>query len=144
MSIESQIVSGLTGFLSLVVSAGFAYLVPRLQKMIDAHVNAKTATVANSVIAGLSSIAQAVVQDFNQKVVADAKAAGAWTPQLAQSVKADAIAAVKSQGAALVALGKSVSVDVEPLIESLIEQAVALHHIDTPKQEQKQGDQQSA
>lgn len=106
MSVEAHVVSGLAGLLSLVVSAGIAYVVPRVKQAVDAHVNDKTASVVNLVIDGLANIAQAVVQDFNQKIVANAKNAGTWTPQLAQGVKADAIAAVKAQGATLVQLDR--------------------------------------
>ncbi|GEO26687.1 hypothetical protein AAC03nite_24720 [Alicyclobacillus acidoterrestris] len=132
MSVEAQVVNGLAGILSLVTSAGIAYVVPRVKKAIDAHVSDKTASVVNSVIDGLANIAQAVVQEFNQKIVVDAKNVGTWTPQLAQSVKADAVTAVKDQGAALVQLGQQVGVDVESLIDSLIESAVSQNHVDAP------------
>jgi hypothetical protein len=129
MTIEAQITNAFVGLLTIVVTVAISYLVPRAKAALDAHLSAKTATVANTVIDGLGTISQAVVQDFNQRIVADAKAAGTWTDELGQSVKEDALAAVKSQGAALVSLGRSVGVEVAALIDSLVEQAVAGNHV---------------
>jgi 3-dehydroquinate synthetase len=123
--LETQVVQYLTGLLALIVSGVLTYLARNLKAFINSHTTAKNAAVANTVIDGLSSIAEAVVQDFNQRVVADAKKNGVFTPQLAQSVKEDAVAAVKSQGASLVALGSGVIGDVDGLIRSLVEKAVA-------------------
>lgn len=134
MSLEAQIVSGLAGLLSLVVSALLAYLGPKAKTFLDAHLSAKGAEIANTVIDGLAAIAEAVVQDFNQRIVAEAKAHGVWGPQLAQSVKNDAVAAVKSQGAALIALGQEVLGDMDSLVSSLIETAVVKYHVSVPAQ----------
>jgi 3-dehydroquinate synthetase len=125
MSMEAQIVQYLTGLLALVVSGLLTYLARNLKAFVNSHTTAKNAAIANTVIDGLSAITEAVVQDFNQRVVADAKKNGVFTPQLAQSVKEDAVAAVKSQGASLVALGSGVIGDVDGLISSLVEKAVA-------------------
>lgn len=130
MSTEQQIVQALLGLLSVVVTAGLGYFAPRLKTIVAAHLNANTAQVANHVIDGLGKIAQAVVQDFNQRVVSDAKAQGVFNAQLAAAVKQDAVNAVKSQGAALLALGQGSIGDVDGLIGSLVEHAVATYHVD--------------
>ncbi len=122
--IETQVVQGLTGLLSLAVTAAIAYAAPRAKRWVTTHTTAKAAGVATTVIDGLSSIAQAVVADFDQRIVNDAKAVGTWTPALAASVKADAVKAIMDQGAHLVALGQSVVGNVEALVSSLVEQAV--------------------
>jgi hypothetical protein len=117
-NLELQIVQGVLGLLSLLVSAGVTYFAPKLKALFHS-------ATANRVIDGLSSIAESVVQDLNQRVVADAKANGVWTPELAQAIKADAVQAVKDQGAALVKLGQDVLGDVDGLISTLVEHAVA-------------------
>lgn len=124
MNLQTQIVTDFAGLLSLVVTAGVAYFTPKIKAVIASHFTAQQAQVANHVIDGLGKIAQSVVQDFNQTVVADAKANGAWTPKFAQQVKQDAINAVKSQGASLITLGQSTLGNIDGLISSLIEQAV--------------------
>lgn len=131
---ESQIINGLAGLLFLIVSAAVSYLVPKAEKLIDAHLNEKQANIANKVIDGLGTIAENTVKNFNQKVVNDAKEAGAFTPQLAESVKNDAVQAVKSQGASLLSLGKNVLGDTESLVNNIIESAVDKNHVDTPVQ----------
>lgn len=123
--LEQQIVNGLLGLLSLGVTAALAYFTPKAKALFHSN-------VANRVIDGLSKIVQAVVQDFNQRVVTEAKATGVFNTQLAEAVKRDAVAAVKSQGASLLALGQGSIGDVDALIESLIEHAVAQYHIDVP------------
>lgn len=123
--IELQIVQGVTGLLALAVTAAISYLSPRAKRWIGSHSTAQVAGVADKVMWSLSGIAEAVVQDFNQRVVGDAKAAGTWTPALAASVKADAVKAVMDQGSQLVKLGTSVVGNVESLVGSLVEQAVA-------------------
>ncbi|MFB5192742.1 hypothetical protein [Alicyclobacillus fastidiosus] len=130
-SVELQIVQGLLGLLSLAGTAGVAYVVPKVKTFMDARLSSEQATVANSVIDGLGNIAEAVVQEFNQKVVASAKQYGTFTPTLAQSVKQDAIEAVMSQGSGLIALGGEALGDVQKLVSSLIEKAVAENHIPT-------------
>lgn len=128
-NVELQIVQGLLGLLSLAVTAGIPYVSPKLKRFIDARLTANQATVAINVIDGLSNIAEAVVQDFNQKVVASAKQYGTFTPALAASVKQDAIQAVVDQGAGLIALGGEAIGDVQKLVSSLIEKAVAQYKL---------------
>lgn len=122
--IENQIVQAVTGLLAASVTAAIAYVSPRAKRWIATHTTAKAAGVAMTVIDGISTIADGVVADFNQRVVADAKAAGTWSPALAASVKQDAVKAVLSQGAYLVTLGQNVVGDMEGLVSSKIEQAV--------------------
>lgn len=121
---EAQIVQGLLGLLTAGVTAAVGYFTPKLKKIADAHLNTTQANQANAIITGLGNIAQSVVSDFNQKVVNDLKSNGLFTAQAAADVKADAIAAVKSQGASLIQLGQGVLGDVDGLVSSLIEQAV--------------------
>jgi len=123
--LESQIVQGAAGLLTLTVTLVITMLTGRAKRWISAHSSAKAADVATTVIDGLGSIAEAVVSDFNQRVVTQAKAAGTWTPALAASVKADAIRAVADQGGQLVALGQSVVGNMSGLVSSLVEGAVA-------------------
>jgi len=123
-SLELQVVQGLLGLLLAATTAGIGYVAPRVKRWLSAHSTAQVAGVAGKVIDGLSTIAEAVVQDFNQRVVLDAKKQGTWTPQLAASVKADALVAVRDQGAQLVALGQSVVGNMDGLIASLVEQVV--------------------
>ncbi|GMA64941.1 hypothetical protein NZD89_06035 [Alicyclobacillus fastidiosus] len=103
--LEIKIVEGLLDLLIIAVIIGLLYSRPQIKKIVDAHLSAQQAAVANNVIDGLANIAEAVVQDFNQRIVASAKANGVFTPQLAQSVKQDAIQAVLSQGAGLISVG---------------------------------------
>jgi hypothetical protein len=121
-------VQALTAVLSILV-AGVGVLVtafvPKIKDAVDKHLGTSQANIANKVIDGLGSIAQTVVADFNQRVVADAKAKGVFTAELAASVKDDAVKAVIAQAPELIALGKSVIGDIEALIPQLIEQAVA-------------------
>jgi hypothetical protein len=133
-SLEQQIVQALTGLLALTVSTGIAYAVPKAKEWLAHHLNAQQANVANTVLTGLAKVAQTVVANFNQTVVADAKAAGKWTPELAAQVKADAVKAVIGQASNLVALGNQVSGDIPALIGSMIEQAVATNKVVVPQQ----------
>ncbi|WP_152540348.1 hypothetical protein [Sporolactobacillus terrae] len=120
-------VQALTAVLSILV-AGVGVLisafVPKIKDAVDEHLGTAQANIANKVIDGLGSIAQTVVADFNQRVVADAKAKGIFTAELAASVKEDAVKAVIAQAPELIELGKSAIGDVEALIPQLIEQAV--------------------
>jgi hypothetical protein len=123
--IETDIVNAVTGLLSLSVTALVGYLAPKVKKIVDAHTSASHAQVFNHVVDGLGRIAEATVMDFNQRVVNDAKEQGVFTPALAQSIKSDAMDAVKTQGSALISLaGESIS-DVDPFVSSLIEHAIA-------------------
>lgn len=131
-SIELHILESLLSLLTVVIGSLISAFVPKIKKSVDAHLTAKQALIANHVINGLATISEAVVMDFNQRIVSDAKTNGVFTPQLAASVKKDAVAAVMSQSEALRSLGTSTLGDVESLIGSLIEQAVSQHHIDVP------------
>ncbi|WP_028983343.1 hypothetical protein [Sporolactobacillus terrae] len=120
-------VQALTAVLSvLVVGIGalITAFVPKIKDAVDKHLGTSQANIANKVIDGLSTIAQTVVADFNQRVVADAKAKGVFTTELAASVKEDAVKAVIAQAPELIELGKSAIGDIEALIPQLIEQAV--------------------
>jgi hypothetical protein len=123
--LELQVLDALLSLLVIVVGAVISIFVPKIKAVVDKHLTAKEAQIFNHVVDGLAVIANAVVQQFNQTVVHDAKAAGKFDAALAQKVKADAIDAVKKQGSTLIELGKSVVTDVDGLISSLIEEAVA-------------------
>ena len=118
-SVEVQILQDVTSAAVLAIGSALTYVTT---KVVPKYVHTKTAQTA---LDGLTQIAQSVVSDFNQKVVADAKANGVFTPQLAQAVKADAVQAVMSQGANLAALAQKSVGDVSGLVNSLIEQSVA-------------------
>ncbi len=137
-NIELNILQALLSLLSLVAAAGITYLAPQLKAFIGA-------SAANMITNVLSSIVDGVVQDFNQKVVSQAKQDGAFTPQLAQSVKQDAIEAVMSQGGVIIKLASLVLGDVEQLVSSQIEKAVVQYKTpsSTPAQP-AQNQQQSA
>ncbi|WP_026961874.1 hypothetical protein [Alicyclobacillus herbarius] len=131
--LELKILESLLSLFTVLIGAGISALAPRLKRIVSAHASGKEAQLASQVIDGLSAIAEAVVQEFNQKVVSDAKKAGVFTPSLAQSVKQDAVSAVLSQAGPLLSLGEQVIGDIPGLVSSLIEQAVAKHHRDTAK-----------
>ena len=133
-SLELQILQSVLSLLVVIVGAIISAFAPKLKSTIDAHLGVRQAVIANHVIDGLSSIAEAVVQDFNQRVVSDAKKNGVFTPELAKSVKEDAIKAVTAQGSSLISLAESTLGDTTSLISTLIEQAVAKNHIDTKQQ----------
>lgn len=124
MNIETQLVQAFTGLLSVALTAGIGIITPKIKKFIETHTTAKTAKVANDVVDGLAKVSEAVVADFNQRIVTDVKAKGGWTPELAVQTKLDAIAAIKSQGSAFIALTKKTESELEPLISTLIEQAI--------------------
>lgn len=126
--LESQVVQALAGLLTAVVTAGVAYLAPKIKGWLAAHTASQTSAMASKVIDGLASIADSVVANFNQQVVVTAKVNGTWTPALAAQIKAEAVKAVQSQGAALVALGQTTVGDVQGLIGSLVEHAVLRHN----------------
>lgn len=125
MTLETQFVQALGGLLCASATAGIGIITPKIKKFLETHTTAKTSTVANNAVDGLSKISESVVSDFNQRIVNDAKIKKAWTPELAMQVKADAVAAVKSQGATFISLAKKTAGEIEPLISTLIEQAVS-------------------
>lgn len=124
-TVETQVVQALGGLLVLGVTTALGYLAPHAKAWFKAHTSAKVAATATQAIDGLSTIAQSVVADLNQRVVADAKTHGVWNAQLAQQVKYDAVQSVMSQGGALVALASKTVGNVQDLVSSLIEKAVA-------------------
>ena len=132
-SIELTLLQGLLSLFVVLIGALLSAFIPKLKQMVDAHLSAKQALVANQVMDGLAKISEAVVQDFNQRVVADAKANGVFSPLVAASVKKDAVNAVMSQSGALRTLGSSTLGDVEGIIGSLIEQVVLKNHISAGK-----------
>ncbi|NRD79714.1 hypothetical protein HPT25_20340 [Bacillus sp. BRMEA1] len=125
MSLESQFVEALSGLLYTAATAGIAVITPKIKNFIHAHTQEKTAAVASNAIDGLAKIADSVVADFNQRIVTDIKAKQAWSPEFAEQVKKDAMAAVKSQGSSFIQLLNKTEADVEPLISTLIEHAVS-------------------
>lgn len=127
MSLESQFVEALSGLLYASATAGIAVITPKIKDFIKAHTKEKTTAIACNALDGLSKIAQSVVTDFNQRIVVDSKSNKVmqkWTPELAEQIKKDAVAAVLSQGSAFVNLIGKTAEDTEPLISTLIEQAV--------------------
>lgn len=130
---ELQILEALLSLLTVVVGAVVSVYSPKIKQVIDAHLSAKEAMIANHVIDGLGSISEAVVQEFNQKVVVDSKANGVFTNALAQSIKKDAIQSVKDQGSPLISLGDGVIGNIDDLISGLVEKAVVNNHVPTAK-----------
>jgi hypothetical protein len=127
-SVELQILQAALSIIVLLVGGLISAFVPKLKKTIDTHLGLRQAAIAKHVVDGLAQIAEAVVSDFNQRVVADAKENGVFTPQLASSIKADAIEAVLQQGATLAQLGEDVLGDMRSLVSTLVEQAVLKQH----------------
>lgn len=124
-SFETHLIQALGGLLFAMLTAAIGVITPKVKGLIQAHTSAKTAVIANDAIDGLTKIAVSVVSDFNQRIVNDMKSKGAWTPQLAEQVKEDAVAAVKSQGASFIKLSGKTSDQIESLVSTLVEQAVA-------------------
>ncbi|WP_206922725.1 hypothetical protein [Alicyclobacillus suci] len=118
-SVEVQILEDVISAFGLAIGGGITYLTT---KVVPKYIHSKT---AQNAIDGLANIANAVVQQFNQTVVSDAKSAGVFNAQLAAQVKKDAVAAVMLQGSNLVALAQKSVGDVESLVGALVEQAVA-------------------
>ena len=129
MTLQTQIVQDLSGLLYVAVTAGLGYVGVKAKAWFAAHTTAQVAAAGDSALSTLSGIVSNVVQDFNQTVVNQAKANGSWTPAMGAQVKQDAIAAVKSQASNLLTLGKSVLGNVDSLIGSMIETAVAKHKV---------------
>ncbi|WP_062306526.1 hypothetical protein [Alicyclobacillus sendaiensis] len=118
-SVEVQILEDVLSAFGLAVGAALTYLTT---KVVPKYIHSQA---AQNAIDGLASIAESVVAQFNQTIVADAKAKGVWNAALAAKVKQDAVKAVLSQGANLVKLAQKVVGDVPELVSTLIEQAVA-------------------
>jgi len=108
MNLESQLIQALSALVYIIAIAGITYVTPKVKKFLEIHIDAKTATTVTDEI---SKVAESVVNDFNTRIVNDTKSRQAWNPQLAQIIKNDAIASVKTQ--------------IEPLLSTLIEQAVS-------------------
>lgn len=117
--VEVQVLEDVISAFGLAVGAGVTYVTT---KVVPKYVHSKT---AQNAIDGLANIANAVVQNFNQTVVDDAKKTGVFNAQLASQVKKDAVTAVLSQGSNLVKLAQKSVGDVQSLVETLVEQAVA-------------------
>lgn len=126
-SVAVQILQDVSSAAVLSIGSALTYVTT---KVVPKYFHSKT---AQNAIDGLASISQSVVADFNQRVVADAKKNGVFTPQLAASVKQDAVKAVMSQGSNLVKLAQKSVGDVQQLVSSLIEQAVTRDHIPSPE-----------
>jgi hypothetical protein len=128
-TLELQILQSVLSLLVVLVGSIISAFIPKLKATIDAHLGIRQATIVNHVIDGLASISEAVVQDFNQRVVLDAKKDGVFSKELAKSVKGDAIKAVMTHGSFLLSLSESTLSDVTGLISTLIEQSVAKNHV---------------
>ncbi|WP_304459598.1 hypothetical protein [Alicyclobacillus sendaiensis] len=118
-SVELQILEDVLSAFGLAFGGAVTYLTT---KVVPKYIHSKT---AQNVIDNLSTIAESVVENFNQAIVSDAKANGVWNAALAAKVKQDAVNAVLSQGAKLAKLAEKVVGDVPELVSTLIEQAVA-------------------
>lgn len=119
-----QVLSAVLSLLVAGVGALITAFVPKIKLAADKHLSSSQADIANKVLDGLSSIAETVVADFNQRVVADAKAKGAFTSELAARVKDDAVKSVIAQAPELISLGEQAIGNIKALIPQLIEQAV--------------------
>jgi hypothetical protein len=111
MSLESQFIQALSALAYIVAIAGITYVTPKIKKFLEVHIDAKNVPAVDSALDEITKVAETVVTDFNTRIVNDAKSRQAWSPQLAQTIKNDAIASVKTQ--------------IEPLLSTLIEQAVS-------------------
>ena len=111
MSLESQLIQALSALVYIVAIAGITYVTPKIKRFLEVHIDAKNVPVVESTVDEISKVAESVVNDFNNRIVNDTKSRQAWNPQLAQTIKNDAIASVKTQ--------------IEPLLSTLIEQAVS-------------------
>jgi hypothetical protein len=125
MSLTTQLIQALGGLLCATATAGIGVITPEVKKLIKSHTTAKNATIANDALDGLTKIVESVVSDFNQRIVNDSKTKGAWTPAQAAQTKVDAMAAVKEQGASFIKLSSQSGKEIESMISTLIEQAVA-------------------
>lgn len=98
----------------------------KAEQFVDSHLPPSQAASVDAFLETVDHLAENAVQDFNTALVSDMKSKGAFTKELGQSVKKDAIDAVMNNlgplkdqfGAELVAL--------EPLIGGYIEKHVRL------------------
>jgi nitrogenase molybdenum-iron protein alpha/beta subunit len=124
MTMMNQIATSVLPYLSDAfyagLTAGIAYVARSLKNWLSAHTAANTAAMSAHVIDGLTQITESVVQEYNQRLMQDAKKYGVWNEQLEESLKADAVKAVLSQGAKLTELGMEVLGDVPSLVSSLV------------------------
>jgi hypothetical protein len=125
MSFETQLVQALGGLLSITATTAIGIITPKIKKLIESHTTAKNATIANDAIDGLTKIVESVVSDFNQRIVTDVKSKGGWTPELAGQIKNDAIDAIKEQGVSFIKISGQSGKEIDSMISTLIEQAVA-------------------
>ncbi|WP_026975763.1 hypothetical protein [Alicyclobacillus contaminans] len=130
-TIETEVVQALSGILVAAITASLAWVSNHVKAYLAAHTDAKIAETASNAVDKLQQIAEAVVEDFNQKIVADAKANGVWNKNLADTVRKEALQAVLDQGAAFAGVLKSAGTDVEGLVLSFINSYVRAHHIET-------------
>lgn len=121
--IETQIVQGLAGLMTVVISAGIALITTHVKTFVSNHSNSVVSQLSNDVIDGFGKIADAVVHDFNDRIVREAQANGVLTPQLFAQVKRDAVNSVMDQGASLVQLGTKLGLDVQGLAFSVVAQS---------------------
>jgi hypothetical protein len=128
-TVEGQILQAITGLFMMGIVSGIGYLVPKTKQWMNAHTSAKTTLAANSAIDGLSKIAEATVHKLNQTIVTETKQHGVWNPQLAQQIKSDAVQSVMAQAGNLVALAEGSVGNVQDLVDTLVEQAVAKNRI---------------
>lgn len=118
--LETQVVQGLVGLVTLAASAGITYLSAHAKAWLTSHTSANVSAAANNVVDGLDKIAVNVVHDLNDRIIRDAQANGVLTPQLLAQVKADAVRSVMDQGSSLVALGATVVGNVPDLVAGLV------------------------
>lgn len=100
----------------------------RLKKLIDRHLDAQEAILFNSVVNGLSQLADVTIHSFNQEVITQ-KTNRTFTAETAKSIKQSAVNAVLSQGSNLISLAKDLLPEIEALVGNLIEKAVANHKV---------------
>ena len=125
LHLQSQVLSYVSSLLGVVLIGAISYATPFVKKWITNHLPAQEAQVADSVLNNLGTIVKSVVGNFNVSVVNDLKATKLFTPEAAAIVKQDALTAIKSQGAHLIALGKTTVGDIESWIEAELQNAVA-------------------
>jgi hypothetical protein len=110
LSLESQLIQALSALVYIAAIAGITYVTPKIKRFLEVHIDVKNVPAVESTVDEISKLAENVVNDFNNRLVNDAKSKQAWNPQFAQIIKSDAISSLKTQ--------------MEPLLSTLIEQAV--------------------
>lgn len=123
-SLETMILQNVMSILGVLLASCITYLTARAKRVIDSHLSRQQAEMANTVLNGLSAVANAVVNDFDQRIVQDTKNTGEWNTELGRTVKRDAISAVKTQAPALCNLGQTALGDIDQLIGTMIEDAI--------------------